>query len=552
MWKLWRCFLFVLFLVTSCFAEQQTKTTYMIEMRDGIRLAADVYLPRTGGPAFPVLFERTPYNKALGSFLTEYNTYGIAVVVQDVRGKFESEGVPRPQVDDGWGELQDGYDTIQWIRAQEWCNGRVAMHGASADGMQAVQVAGSAPPGLVGQYIVYAPISSYHATFYQGGVFRKMQAETWLGLNFPPEVLTLFRSHTVYDEFWRYQNLAERVEVVNWPVTLTAGWFDTFQQGTLDLFTEIKNNGGPIGRDHVHLIVGPWTHAASSGTIGELNFPDSARKPSQWPDASDWIRHWLVDREFPRGEPAPVMYYVMGEIPHLVGIPGCEWRTADTWPIPNTPTPFYLTADGGLQENIPESGRLSYTYDPNNPVPTVGGANLVLNAGPYDQRSVEDRDDVLVFNSEPLETPLEVTGHVTAILYVSCSTGETDFTAKLCDVYPDGRSMLLCDGIRRLNLRNSLSDPEPATPGEVYRVEIDMWSTSIVFNTGHRIRVSISSSNSPRFEPSTNTAEPAWASSVKLIAQQTVDMGGDHASYVQLPVIGKENALNDWNLHDIR
>ncbi len=510
-------------------------TTYMVEMRDGVHLATDVYLPRQGDGPWPVMLGRTPYDKRSSSDLSFFTSSGIAVVVQDVRGRYGSEGEAIPFVNDGWGALQDGYDTVEWIRAQDWCNGKVATIGASAGGMTQMQLAGSAPEGLVGQLISVAPLSIYHTTMYNGGVFRKILTEGWLsGTKWPTDVLELIKSHPTYDDYWRVQNLGERVEHVDWPVTLVGGWFDIFQQGTIDAFTEIQTRGGPNARNNVHLIVGAWTHGVNNTKVGDLTFPEKAKMPSAWPETDDWFDAWLFDEPL-SPEPPSVLYYTMGEIPYGRDIPGHEWRSADTWPPPQSQEiPFYLTELGDLHRDTPQTASLGYSYDPKQPVPTVGGQNLILPAGSFDQREVEEREDVLVFTTPVLEEPLEVTGHLTAVLYVSTSAQDADFSVRLSDVYPDGRSMLLTDGIRRLSFRNSFSETEAVVPGEVYRLEVDLWSTSMVFNEGHSIRIAVTSSNTPRYEPNPHASE------------QTVYLGGDRASHVLLPLVGEDTGIDGW------
>jgi len=525
---------------------QAARTVYQVEMRDGVKLATDVYLSTRGDGPWPVILGRTPYGKSLSADIGSFSSSGYAVVIQDVRGRFASEGIARPWVDDGWGELQDGYDTVQWIRAQSWCNGKVVTVGPSAGSILQMLLAGAAPEGLVGQLWEVGPFSNYHQTCYFGGVFRKSLVEGWLSAGlWPSECLVEIRAHPTYDDYWCLQNLGERAEVVNWPIAFVGGWFDIFQQGTLDAFTTIQQRGGPNTRGDVHLLMGAWTHAVNNTQVGEQVFPDSAKKPSQWPSYEEWFACWLKDQPL-RVDLPPVLYYTMGELPDKLDTPGNEWRSADTWPPESNLTSFYLTTEGGLRREPGQPGSFSYLYDPKNPVPTLGGQNLVLPMGSFDQRPIENRSDVLLFTTEPLAEPLEVTGRITAVLYVSTSTPDTDFTAKLTDVYPDGRSMLLNDGIRRLRFRNSLSNPESVTPGEIYRLEIDLWSTSMVFNAEHRIRVAISSSNSPRFEPNPNTGNPDWTSSDAVIAEQTIYVGGERSSHVLLPVVGETSGISQW------
>ena len=531
----------------------QTPTLHMVEMRDGVRLATDVYVPEGQGP-WPVILGRTPYGRQhpgsvklypatpsrKGVTRQEVLDSGIAIVIQETRGVGDSEGEIPLENPDSWGELQDGYDTVAWIREQAWCNGRIAGAGSSAGGMKQIGLAGTGPEGMVGQLIYQAPISGYHYTTYPGGVFHKVLVETWLNNEAVMYLLVGNRSHPYYDELWQIDNLAERVDRVNWPVTVQASWYDVFQQGTIDLYTEIRERGGPHARENVFLLIGPYHHMnfdlRKGPEEGELTLPEGAHVPlDRWPKDGQWIKHWLLGEPLDP-KPPRVLYYVMGELPVGNG-PGNEWRAADDWPPPSEVTPWFLTTDNTLQSKSPsQGGELRYTYDPQNPVPTLGGKHIYLRAGPYDQRPVEDREDVLLFTSEVLAEPVEVTGRIKAVLYVSTSGKDTDFAAKLTDVYPDGRSMLLCDGIRKLSLREDFSQPQEVVPGARYRVEVDLSSTSIAFNTGHRIRLAVSSSNSPQFEPNPNTGNPDWTSTETVIAEQTVYVGGDQGSHLLLPI----------------
>ena len=228
----------------------------------------------------------------------------------------------------------------------------------------------------------------------------------------------------------------------------------------------------------------------------------------------------------------------MGD-PEDKNAPGNEWRNAESWPVPSAPTPLYLHRDGKLNREKPTVNEASreYNYDPKNPVPTVGGQNLTAAVGPADQRSVENRPDMLVFTSEALKEPLEVTGRIRVKLWISSSAVDTDWTAKLCDVYPDGRSMLVTDGLIRARYRESFQQERLLEPGKVYPVEIDLWSTSLIFNRGHRLRVAISSSNSPRFEPNPNTAAAFRADDQTVIAHNTVYLDRDRHSHILLPVV---------------
>lgn len=512
------------------------KLTVMVPMRDGTHLATDAWLPAGAGP-WPVALERTPFGR-IGAQADRYTQAGIVLVVQDVRGRGDSQGKARPFVDDGWGEHPDGADTLAWIRCQPWCNGKIATVGMP---VTQLPLAGAGVKGIVGQFPGIAPISLYHFCFYQNGVFRKGW-EGWLRDNWPPEVLPLFRRHSTYDEFWRGMDLRTRLQRVHWPMVHVAGWFDIFSQGTLEAFTELQERGGAGARGHQYLVVGPWTHFEVAGRAfsrkeGELEFPENAGFPAGASDPFDWISFWLKGRPSnPAAEPA-VRYYVMGDVADPKA-PGNLWRSTSRWPPPSRPLRLYFARDGGLTARRPAAtATRGFDYDPTDPVPTIGGDEAFVPAGPRDQRRLETRPDVLVFSTPPLTEPLEVTGRIWVRLYAATSARDTDFVARLCDVYPDGRSILLTDGIVRARCRRSLARPTLVAPGKQYSYDIDLWSTSIIFNRGHRIRVSISSSNAPRFEPNPNTGS-SWPPDPKekpIVARQTIFLGGPPASHVILP-----------------
>lgn len=521
------------FLSLVCGTALSAKLTEMIPMRDGVKLAADVYLPKGEGP-WPAVLTMTPYNKNnFGGMSGEINRKGFALVAQDIRGRFASEGADWPVFShNGWGEIQDGYDTIEWIAKQKWCNGKVGTFGGSAGGILQNMTAPSRPLHLVCQYVQVAFSSMYHQGAYPGGAFLKNLVLGWLEENrFSPGNLKMIREHPEYDELWKQLDAERVASRVNVPVLSMGGWYDIFNQGTINSFVTIQNGGDKGAKGRCKLVMGPWAH----GMFTDLTYPKS--QPPAMVDSWKWFDLWLKNDGKGAEKIPAVHYYVMGD-PSDPKAPGNEWRTADAWPIPAKPTPLYLAADGSLSRVPPkeEEASRSFQYDPKNPVPTVGGANLLLPLGPKDQRGVENRPDVLVFTSEALPESLEVTGRIEVFLWASSSCSDTDFTAKLSDVYPDGRSMLVLDGIIRARYRNGVEKSELMKPGEVYRFEIDLWSTSIVFNRGHRIRVAISSSNSPRFEPNPNTGEHSGRSEKSIVATNTIYFDEGHSSHILLPV----------------
>jgi predicted acyl esterase len=523
----------------SCQAQPATQTK-MVAMSDGIRLATDVYVPAQGGRQFPTLLIRTPYNKNGNRGIAALvNGFGYALVVQDMRGRFASEGHHAIIFgNDGiGGKHRDGHDTLDWIARQEWSNGKVVTYGGSALGIAQNMAAPGAPAALKGQVVSVAFSDYYHQAAYQGGVWRKELLEGWLKQTKMDDVnLPTFLEHTTYDDFWKGLNAEAHADQVDAPGVFIGGWYDIFLQGTINSFVEIQRRGGPHARGKCFLLIAPTAH----GKFNEpVEYPDAAKAPINLAAPMNLIEHWLGKPSKEVEALKPVHYYVMGDC-DVAGAPGNSWRSADSWPPEATPTAFYLHADRSLGQAAPRGDdQLTYRYDPEDPVPTRGGQNLLIPKGPMDQRPVESRPDVLLFTTEPLAEPLEVTGRITATLFVSSDCPDTDFTVKLCDVYPDGKSLLVTDGIRRASLRNSYAKHEPLAAGEVYELEVDLWSTSLVFNKGHQIRIAVSSSNSPRFEPNPNTGDPHPIPGKTRVAKNTVHLSQQHASRIMLPV-GRE------------
>lgn len=509
--------------------------TVMVEMRDGLKLATDVYVPAEGGPAFPVLLIRTTYGRERHAGDGErFNKQGIALVAQDVRGRGGSEGVDMAFGDDGWGKLQDGADTVAWIKAQPWCNGKIGTLGGSALGITQVMLAG-ASKDITCQAIVVAASNFYDQVAYQGGVWRKRLSEGWLEAQKSSHVVEVWQAHPTYDDFWKERNAEARAPEITAPALHVGGWFDIFGKGTLNNFTSRQYHGGEGARGNQLLVIGPWPHGPRQD-FGDIKLRDNYLFDFNGLQTK-FFQHWLLGTENGVMDGPAVHYYTLGDCGDP-NAPGNEWRTANDWPPFETElTPLYLNADGTLSAAAPSTDQvLSYEYDPADPCPTHGGANLLLPAGPFDQRKVSGRKDVLKFATAPLDAPVEVTGAVSVTLYVSSDAPDTDFTAKFIDVYPDGKEILLTDNIQRVKFRNGFEKADPLPPGEVGRVTIDLWSTSIVFNRGHRIGVQISSSNYPRFEKNPNTGDDFPKDGNLRPARNTIHMAPAHPSALMVPV----------------
>jgi len=489
-------------------ASGQSFSTY-VEATDGTLLATDVYLPFFGSEPWPVVLIRTPYDKSslqdLGVALTigEY-----AVVIQDTRGRFESEGINTVFRDEG----DDGRVTVDWVAGQSWCDGHIGGFGGSAFAITQYLLEPGAGPALSSVLAVVATPDIYHHSFLQGGAIREALAYNWLADQDALYMYDEVRDNRLKSEWWDPAEVLDHADRVTAAGLHAGGWYDIFGQGTLDAFTEFQNRGGIGARGRQYLLMGPWTHGDLGGReVGELTYPSNA--------AVDplglilpWIEHTLKGEDNEVTQWPPVMVYLMGAVGEEEA-PGNVWLGLGTWPPASRTTRFFLTEDGGLVEEPTVDAALELLIDPSDPVPTLGGANLfpdlevdgrAMGDGPHDQRPIEDREDVISFSSEVLSEPLSVVGRVSCTLWVRPDTTDLDLAVRLTDVYPDGRSMLVLDGIRRARMRCGDDRECFTTPGEPVEITVDLWSTALVFNAGHRIRISVSGANSPRFEVNPN------------------------------------------------
>lgn len=600
----------------------------VVPMRDGVRLATDLYLPENLDPhhpgPLPVLLERTPYGKneetrrersaanplpmRRGEVAARFAREGYAVVVQDCRGRFGSEG----QFTKYLGEAHDGADTLQWIMEQPWCNGSVGTYGLSYAAHTQTALATQRPPGLKAMFLECGGFANaYRGGIRHGGAFELKQA-VWalrnarsgsnhlepaarqaleqadIGqwclrlpwsrgdspLQWAPEYEDYLFSQWErgsFDDYWRQPELYAAGHYGAFDglaVMLMCGWWDPYAQTTTDNYLGLSRGDG-----RVRMVLGPWTHGERSVPhAGDVDFgPDAVLDGALADDyvamRLAWFDHWLKGRPMPARQQAAVRYFRMGggsgartaqgRLDH-----GGAWRSADHWPVPGTQaTAWHLHADGRLaREPAPQPGVRSYRFDPACPVPTRGGSitsgEPLMFAGAYDQVTQEntfaarppygplsERGDVLVFQTEPLQQDLEVTGTITIELQVSSSAPDTDFTAKLIDQYPpsadhpQGYAMNITDGILRCRYRNSWEQPELMTPGEVVAITIEPMPTSNLFRKGHRIRLDISSSNFPRFDVNPNTGAPEGSAGPRQVAVNSVHLGGCHASRIVLPVV---------------
>jgi predicted acyl esterase len=507
-----------------------------VPMRDGVMLTTDVYLPEGEGP-WPAVLRRMPYARGAAGkqYLAELlPQHGYVFVLQSQRARFGSGGE--------WAAFQteaiDGYDAVAWVAQQSWCDGRVATNGGSAGGINQYLMAITGPPALVCQHVVAASCNLYEQVTFPGGQFRKAQSEGWARENgVSPSSVATVRSHPHDDDYWANVNAEPYLAQQRIPVMHVAGWFDSFLAGNLRAF-ELMENGGGCGMQK--LVIGPWTHGGlRQNRAGELTFPENAAWDARDFDQVRWFDHWLKKVDNGIMEEPPVRYYVMGAVGEA-GAPGNEWRASPTWPVSAKETRFYFREGGALSEDAPAADEPAdmYVHNPDDPVPTIGGRSLGIGgSGPRDQRPIEGRSDVLIYTSDVLDEPVEVTGQVSVHVWAASSAPDTDFAAKLCDVYPDGRSIQFAEGLVRARHRNTSTKDEFLVPWQPTEFEIDLWSTSVVFNRGHRLRVIISSSDYPCYDVNPGHNLPCGQQADAVRATNVVLHDREHASWVSLPVV---------------
>jgi hypothetical protein len=512
--------------------------TQMVEMRDGTRLATDVHLSGQLEAHGAVLL-RTPYDKdGMRSTGMEWSSSGWPTVIQDMRGRYGSEG--RDTV--FFNANTDGPDTLSWMASQSWSNGRIATFGGSALGINQYFMAGADPEALACQYIQVATPDLHSQAVFQGGQLREALVEKWLAGQGSTYIIPSLVEHENYSsEYWSNVTLRDKWSNVHVPAIHIGGWYDCFAQGTIDGFMGYQYQGGEGARGKSKLIMGPWTHGQGREQ-GELVYPQNEKDDFSFGMFHQMALQYTMDQKTVFDDLPAVTYYVMGDVidPHA---PGNEWRQSDDWPVDSSTRRWYLNSDNTLSTSVKGEGSLTYGYDPSEPIPTLGGQNLNIRRGPYDQISLEDREDVLVFTSDVLDEPYEATGRLKACLHVSSDRMDTDFTVKLTDVYPDGRSMLISDGILRMRNRNGMDHWEFMETDTVYEVMVDLWSTSYIWNEGHRIRVDVSSSNSPRFLPNPNTGDPIYGNDSYLVANNTLHLGAEHPSCMILPEVDRPETV---------
>ncbi len=533
-----------------------------VPMRDGVHLAADVYLP-AGVSSGPVILSRTPYEASSDRFISlgvYFARRGYVVVAQDCRGCFRSEGAEfRPWFDDA----ADGYDTLEWLGQQAWCGGPVGMWGPSYMGYNQWQVAPLRHPLLKALIPQVSPSDYWRQGAYVNRPTFLMMNELMMLLWASSRAMSirtdLYDHNRTYDGYWRtISNENKFAEIGDIAAFNQCGWYDAYAGSAFINFNGLVEHGrSEFTRRNQRVLIGPWSHSLnhapgqlqhdviSRTTLGDYDFGPASLYPLAQ-EQLRWFDYHLKGIANGVAEEPPVHIFVMGIN---------EWRTAPSWPLPGTQLVSWYLDSGGSANSLYGDGRLvieppgqsrpdGFTYDPERPVPSLGGNHSmqtwehIITVGPIDQRPLERRDDVLVYSSAPLERDLEVTGPVIVKLFAASSAPDTDFTARLIDHYPSGYAQNICEGVVRARYRSSREQPELMQPGEIYELSIDLQVTSNVFRRGHRIGVDISSSNFPRFDRNLNTGLNNNTTSELRVAQQTIFHDAQHPSCVILPVVG--------------
>lgn len=554
-----------------------------IQMRDGATLRCDVYRPAGGEPT-PALVQRQPYNKNVAQTYVYahpawYARHGYAVIIQDSRGRYASDGEYYPLRLDA----EDGYDTIEWCAAQPWCNGRVGSFGFSIPGVNQLLAASLRPPHLVTAMPGFYPGGMYEGFTHVGGTFGLAAVMDWAmilaaeearrrgDLDLMDQVVAAaagvgrwspmtalkdipflvesdlmpflgdYLRHPSFGDYWREWELAPRIAEVQVPCLHVSGWYDSFITQTMESYERFAE----IGAAEHRLLVGPWYHIPWTQQVGAIDFGDDAKNFVDGYQIA-WADAWLKGDRSKLDALPPVRLFVTGEN---------RWRDYDAWPPPGISTVSWFLHSEGKANSLSGDGTLSrgapgdeapdfYIYSPDQPVQSAGGHSCCLpqNApmGPADQRGVELRNDVLVYTSAPLDQPMFVAGPVTATLWAASSARDTDFTVKLCDVSPDGLSINLQEGVIRARYRESLERETPLEPNALYEFRINVGAVCHRFGKGHRIRVQIASSNYPAYDRNSNTGGPIGQESAfdLVAAHQTVFHSAAYPSRLEMPVVG--------------
>ncbi|MBN70905.1 MAG: acylase [Gimesia sp.] len=524
------------------FEKGVTEKHVMIPMRDGVKLSAYLYIPQGKGP-WPVLMEqRYASLRSKGSRLSfaEMAGHDYVVCAVNYRGSQHSEGTWVGYRDLQWGEKQDGYDVVEWLAKQPWSTGKIGTFGSSQGGYAQNYLAVTQPPHLVCQFMIDTGLSLYHEGYFIGGAakpnrFKGMDAVCRVAAH-NRALMEEWFSHPDYDEYWQAEDCTLHFDKMNVPCFTVGSWYDFMCVGSIQSYIGRQHKGGPNSRGHQKLYIGPWLHGRFNkvNKVGDMLYPENANFDMMG-EMIRWFDHYLKGKRNEIELDPNVRYYVMGAVGEP-GAPGNVWRSTNDWPVPVEETPYYLQQDGKLSTSKPTSAD-SFTQliaDPLNPEKIEGRGF----PGARDARVVEEQENVLTFTTDTLTEAVEWTGNVKAELLVSSSAKDTDFIVRVSDVYPDGRSILIIDMIRRARYRDGFEQQKFMEPGEVYKVGFNVGWLSQIFNKGHKIRVTVCSTGAPFYEPNPNTGEPITIEFPEkvVVAKNKIHHSSGQASRILAPV----------------
>lgn len=514
----------------------------MIPMRDGVKLSAFLFFPEGNGP-WPVLLEQRYANGSDPGTKKNFAKLargGYVTVLANFRGSQQSEGVWKGYRHLAWGEQQDGYDLVEWLGTQTWSTGKVGTFGSSQAGFAQNFLAVTQPPHLAAQYMIDTGLSLFHEGYRIGGTQRPLRFKGMNAVCRVPahndDLMKEWYQHQKYDSYWADEDCTHHFDKMNVPCFTVGSWYDFMCVGSIDSFIGRQHRGGPNSRGTQQLLIGPWLHGRFKETnvANEMTYPENA-KFAMDAHMLKWFDHYLKGEANGVEQEPRVRYYVMGALGEQ-DAPGNIWRTADDWPVADDETSYYLHPDGALRTSSPTEakGQVAFDADPVHPAPIPGTAF----PGAKDARHYETHPHVKTFTTDELVEPIEWTGKVQAELYVTSDAKDTDFIVRVSDVYPDGRSVLIIDYVRRGRYRDGFEKEVFFEPGKVAKVAFDVGWLSQIFNKGHRIRVTVASTGAPFFEPNPNTGEPLTIDppEKQVVAHNTVQTNQKFASKVVAPV----------------
>jgi predicted acyl esterase len=518
-------------------ADMPAHDELFIAMRDGVKLAANVFLPQGPGP-WPVVLTRTPYLKDgrmySAAMARHFTDAGYAFVVQDVRGKGHSGGFYQAFVPD----IEDGYDTIEALAQQPWSDGRIGITGASAMGITSNLAAVAAPPHLLAAYVIVAPNETFTTSF-MGGVPKDKDTVGWMkGQGESEAAVDRALAGSTRSVFTDRAGPGPELTYVKIPIWNVGGWYDIFNTGTVYNFEYLQNHGAKGARGNQRLTMGPFGHGQIAGGLA---YPGEDRLNVVGDQDIRWFDYWLKGVDNGVMDEPPVDIFMMAAAEKGAYSAKNRHIRSANWPLAHRETRYYL-ADGGalsLRRPTATDDKVTYRFDPAHPVPTIGGSNLTFDKGPMDQRPIQGRSDYLRFSTPVLTKDVVIAGPVKVELWGATDGPDTDFEAKLVDVYPDGYEALVLDAPIRARYRHGRMPDQVAmmTPGAPEELDIDLWNTALTFEKGHRIALHITSSNSPRFMVNDNNGEGPGEHLKPRVAINSVYLDKDHPTALVLPVV---------------